>query len=104
MASHDLPAMLKFVTTKTSQSSIYYVGHSQGTLIAFAEFSRNKELAKMVKKFFALGPVVTAGHLKSPIRYLAFFSPEIEVLNITMFNLLLLIVTNFGTKHWGASD
>ena len=91
MASHDLPAMLKFVATKTSQSSIYYVGHSQGTLIAFAEFSRNKELAKMVKKFFALGPVATVGHIKSPIKLLAYFSHEIEVLNITMFNLLLLI-------------
>ena len=79
MAGHDLPAMLKFVTTKTSQSSIYYGAHSQGTLMAFAEFSRNKELAKMVKKFFALGPVATVGHMESPIKYLASFSTEIEV-------------------------
>ena len=58
----------------------------------------------MVKKFFALGPVATVGHIESPIKYLAFFSPEIEVLNITMFNLLLFILTNFGTKHWGTCD
>ena len=96
MASHDLPAMLKFVTTKTSQSSIYYAGHSQGTLMAFAGFSRNKELAKMVKKFFALAPVATVGHIEGPLKYLSFFSPEIAVLNITMFNFLLLIETNFG--------
>ena len=80
MARHDLPAMLKFVLAKTSQPSLYYVGHSQGTLIAFAEFSRNKELAKVVKKFFALGPVATVGHMNSPIKYLAHFIPEIQVL------------------------
>ena len=85
MARYDLPAMLKFVMTKTKQSSIYYAGHSQGTLIAFAEFSRNKELAKSVKKFYALGPVATVGHMTSPIKYLASFTPEIQVLNTGVF-------------------
>ncbi|KAM7434347.1 hypothetical protein ABFA07_015528 [Porites harrisoni] len=80
MASQDLPAMLNFVTNKTSQSSIYYAAHSQGTLMAFAEFSRNKELAKKVKKFFAMGPVATVGHMESPIKYLADAIHEIEIL------------------------
>jgi len=80
MARYDLPAMLKFVLAKTSQPSLYYVGHSQGTLIAFAEFSRNKELAKVVKKFFALGPVATVGHMESPIKFLTHFIPELQVL------------------------
>lgn len=78
MARYDLPAMLKFVLAKTSQPSLYYAGHSQGTLIAFAEFSRNKELAKVVKKFFALGPVTTVGHMESPIKYLSYFLPEVQ--------------------------
>ncbi|CAH3018896.1 unnamed protein product [Porites evermanni] len=80
MASEDLPAMLNFVTNKTSQSSIYYAAHSQGTLMAFAEFSRNKELAKKVKKFFAMGPVATVGHMESPIKYLADWIHEIKFL------------------------
>ena len=79
MASQDLPAMLNFVTNKTSQSSIYYAAHSQGTLMAFAEFSRNKELAKKVKKFFAMAPVATVGHMESPIKYLAVWIREIKV-------------------------
>ena len=79
MARYDLPAMLKFVTRKTSQPSVYYVGHSQGTAIAFAEFSRNKVVAKMVKRFFALAPVVYLGHLVSPLRYLTDLLPVIEV-------------------------
>ncbi|XP_073257563.1 lysosomal acid lipase/cholesteryl ester hydrolase-like isoform X1 [Porites lutea] len=80
MASQDLPAVLNFVTNKTSQSSIYYAAHSQGTTMAFAEFSRNKELAKKVKKFFAMGPVATVGHMESPIKYLADAIDEIEIL------------------------
>lgn len=79
MARYDLPAMLKFVTTKTSQPSLYYVGHSQGTSIAFAEFSRNKVVSKMVKKFFALAPVVHLGNLEGALRYLIDFTPVIEV-------------------------
>lgn len=90
MARYDLPAMLKFVLAKTSQPSLYYAGHSQGTLIGFAEFSRNKELAKVVKKFFALGPVATVGYMESPIKYLAAFLPELEVLYIIFNDLALL--------------
>ncbi|XP_068671832.1 gastric triacylglycerol lipase-like [Montipora foliosa] len=75
MARFDLPAMLKFVTTKTSQASVYYIGHSQGTTIAFAEFSRNGEVAKMVKKYFALAPVAHVGNIESPIKYLTDFMP-----------------------------
>lgn len=94
MARYDLPAMLKFVMTKTKQSSIYYAGHSQGTLIAFAEFSRNKELAKSVKKFYALGPVATVGHMTSPIKYLASFTPEIQDL-FEIFGIRDFLPSNF---------
>ena len=92
MARYDLPAMLKFVLSKTSQPSLFYVGHSQGTLIAFAEFSRNKELAKMVKKFFALGPVTTVGHMESPIKYLAYLTPELQVMNSPQWPVFTITV------------
>ena len=88
MARYDLPAMLTFVLAKTSQQSLYYAGHSQGTLIAFAEFSRNKTWAKVVKKFFALAPVATVGYMKSPIKYLAHFIPELEVLYSFLYSCL----------------
>ena len=79
MAKYDLPAMLNFVLKKTQQPSLYYVGHSQGTLIAFAELSRNVDLSNKVKAFFALGPVTTVGNMESPIKYLSYFVPELEV-------------------------
>ena len=87
MARFDLPAMLKFVTTKTSQASVYYIGHSQGTTIAFAEFSRNGEVAKMVKKYFALAPVAHVGNIESPIKYLTDFMPFAQVSIIINFHL-----------------
>ena len=79
MVKYDLPAMLKFVTAKTSKSSLYYVGHSQGTAIGFAGFSRNEEMAKMVKTFFALAPVTTVAYAKGPLKLLAQNSIEISV-------------------------
>ena len=79
MVKYDLPAMLKFVTGKTSQSSLYYVGHSQGTAIGFAGFSRNEEMAKMVKTFFALAPVTTVAYAKGPLKLLVENSVEISV-------------------------
>lgn len=84
MVKYDLPAMLKFVTAKTSQSSVYYVGHSQGTAIGFAGFSRNEEMAKMVKTFFALAPVTTVAYAKGPLKLLAQNPIEISMVHIML--------------------
>ena len=79
MASLDLPAVINHIKKATKQDDMYYVGHSQGTMIAFAEFSSNHELGKSIKKFFALGPVSYLGHMKSPLKYLADVIPELKV-------------------------
>ena len=79
MANFDLPAVLAYIKENTKQEQLYYVGHSQGTMIAFAEFSSNQELAKSVKRFFALGPVSYLGNMESPLKYLADLVPELKV-------------------------
>ena len=79
MARYDLPAMLEYVLQTTSQTSLHYVGHSQGTTMGFAEFSTNKELAGKVAKFYALAPVATIGHAKSPLFLLGMNSMTIKV-------------------------
>ena len=46
MAAYDLPAMVDYVLNITKKEHLYYVGHSQGTMMAFAGLSENEELRK----------------------------------------------------------
>ncbi|XP_022238775.1 gastric triacylglycerol lipase-like isoform X1 [Limulus polyphemus] len=80
MALLDLPAMIDFVLNKTGKNQLLYVGHSQGTLTAFALLSEKTEYNKKVKTLFALAPVATVGYIKSPIKYLAPYTNDIEML------------------------
>ncbi|XP_043841446.1 lysosomal acid lipase/cholesteryl ester hydrolase-like [Dromiciops gliroides] len=73
MAKNDLPAVIDFILNKTGQEQVYYVGHSQGTTIAFIAFSSLPQLAKKIKLFFALGPVATVKFSTSPMAKLAYF-------------------------------
>ncbi|XP_032738937.1 lipase member K isoform X2 [Lontra canadensis] len=77
MAGYDLPATIDFIVEKTGQERIYYVGHSQGTTIAFIAFSTNPELAKRIKIFFALAPVITVKYTQSPMKKFKTLSREV---------------------------
>uniref|UniRef100_A0A6P8IGI2 Lipase n=1 Tax=Actinia tenebrosa TaxID=6105 RepID=A0A6P8IGI2_ACTTE len=78
MAKYDLPAMINYVTKVTGQPTLYYAGHSQGTMIGFIEYGRNPELIKKVKAFYALAPVSTVTYMKGALKYLSYFTPELE--------------------------
>lgn len=80
MAEYDIPAVIDFILAKTGQRDLFYVGHSQGTLIAFAMLSENPDMAKKIKLFVALGPVTAPYHMISPIKYLVHFPDEIMYL------------------------
>ncbi|XP_040310185.1 lipase member K isoform X3 [Herpailurus yagouaroundi] len=77
MANYDLPATINFIAEKTGQERLYYVGHSQGTTIAFIAFSTNPELAKRIKIFFALAPVITVKYTQSPMKKLTTLSRKV---------------------------
>ncbi|KAF3823904.1 hypothetical protein GH733_006908, partial [Mirounga leonina] len=77
MANYDLPATINFIVKKTGQEQLYYVGHSQGTTIAFIAFSTNPELAKRIKIFFALAPVITVKYTQSPMKKFTILSREV---------------------------
>lgn len=62
MAEYDLPAMLNHALNVSGEKKLFYVGHSQGTLIGFTGFSSNPQLASKVRMFFALAPVYTVGY------------------------------------------
>ena len=58
MAKYDLPTIINFVKNRDKVEKIYYVGHSQGTLIFFISYMNNPEfLENNIAKFVALGTV-----------------------------------------------
>ncbi len=71
MAKYDLPAMVDFILNTTGHKQISYVGHSQGTTIAFAGLSISKDLQSKINLFVALAPVANASHMTSALRLLA---------------------------------
>jgi len=61
IAKFDIPAMVDCALWKSGEEQLYYAGHSQGSMVMFAESSEDPEFGKKIKKFFALGPVTTVG-------------------------------------------
>ncbi|XP_036064057.1 lipase member K isoform X1 [Onychomys torridus] len=100
MAKYDLPATINLILEKSGQKELFYVGHSQGTTIAFIAFSTNPELAKKIKLFFALAPVVTVKHTRSPMKKLTTLSRQaVKVLfGNKMFSTHTLLEHFIATK------
>ena len=71
--------MLDRALQVSQQDQLYYVGHSQGTVMGFAGFTANETLAAKVKKFFALAPVSTVKHISGLLYYISKFYKEVEV-------------------------
>lgn len=84
MAKYDLPAMVNYALNTTGQKQLFYVGHSEGTMMIFAGLSENKSLNKKIRTAFALAPVARLEHASSPITYLSEFESEIKA----FFNLM----------------
>ena len=80
MAKYDIPSTIEYILKATGQPQLFYIGHSQGTLIGFGSFSLHRELAKKVKLFIALAPVATLGNIEESLRVLADVTAAIKVL------------------------
>jgi len=79
MAKYDLPAMIDYALEHSGQKQLYYVGHSQGTMMIFAGLGENKDLQDKIKLAFALAPVARVKHIYSPIKYLSYFDGAIKM-------------------------
>ena len=71
-ALYDLPAMIKFIKSKTGGKKMSYIGHSQGSTIFFMLVMNNTSLAEESFEHFAsLGTVPNIAHTDfSPIEFL----------------------------------
>ncbi|KRT84017.1 hydrolase, partial [Oryctes borbonicus] len=79
MGIYDLPASLNYVSNITKQGGeIIYIGHSMGTTMFFIFSSMFPKEASLIKIMVAFAPVAYMTHLKSPVRYFAPFSKDME--------------------------
>lgn len=74
----DLPAMVNFALKETGNEKLYYIGHSQGTLIMFARLAEDPSFNDKIHQFVALGPVFSLKALKSPLRHWAHLYETLE--------------------------
>ena len=64
LAHIDLPAMIDYALNMTNQTQLYYIAHSQGTTIAFANMATSQGLASKIKKIYALAPINSLKHVR----------------------------------------
>nr|XP_027062872.1 triacylglycerol lipase 2-like [Coffea arabica] len=87
LAAYDLPASIQFVNDFTGQK-LHYVGHSQGTLIALASFSKG-QLVDKLRSAALLSPIGFLGEMTSPLARIgveSFISQALYWLGINEFN------------------
>ncbi|XAR55315.1 Triacylglycerol lipase [Bertholletia excelsa] len=65
LMAYDLPATFQYVHDQTEQN-LHYVGHSLGTLIALASFSRG-QLIDILRSAALLSPIAYVGQMTSPL-------------------------------------
>jgi len=84
MAQYDLPASIDYVLQVSGFEKLTYIGHSEGTIQAFAGFlNPNFDAAAKVNLFVALAPVAYVANIGSLlIKALADFDTD------TVFNIL----------------
>jgi pimeloyl-ACP methyl ester carboxylesterase len=61
MALIDFPANINYITTFTSTPKLSYVGHSEGTIQAFAGLISDPSIANKLNVYIALAPVAFVG-------------------------------------------
>nr|XP_027187780.1 triacylglycerol lipase 2-like isoform X2 [Cicer arietinum] len=88
LVAYDLPATFQYVHDQTGQK-LHYVGHSQGTLVALAAFSKDQLLDKL-RSAALLCPIAYVGQMTSPLAKNAaenFIAESLYKLGIFEFSL-----------------
>jgi pimeloyl-ACP methyl ester carboxylesterase len=72
----DLPSVISFILNTTKQSKLFYIGHSQGTMMGFGGYA-DPNLASKIRLFVALAPVAYVANIEaSLLKYLANFNAD----------------------------
>ena len=94
MAQYDLPSIVNYAKQRDQVEKVYYIGHSQGTLIYFLSYMNNPEfLEKNIEKFIALGTVPNVNN--APHVLIKLFEKS-KILNILPFKNFLTFPKDIG--------
>lgn len=66
-AFHDIPDSIDYILNTTSQTSLSYIGFSQGTAQAFASLSTHPQLNERVNVFIGLAPAMAPSGLQNGV-------------------------------------
>lgn len=67
IAKFDVPANIDYILKYTNQSSLFYVGYSQGCTVLLILLSSKLEYNSKIKKAVLLSPVAFMGHIPCTI-------------------------------------
>ena len=87
MGKYDIPAMIDKIIEKTGEEKIFYIGHSMGTTGFMAMANDRPQYQKHIHLATFLAPVAFVEHMASPIKYLAPFVNEVEVIKYFIHNV-----------------
>jgi len=73
IVKYDIDAHFDKILKVTGQKKIYYMGHSQGTLIMFAKLASDPDFSERINRAFMLAPVGNVKNIKGLFKYLADF-------------------------------
>jgi len=76
-SKYDFPAMINYILNKTGQEKLYYVGHSQGSVMAHAGLVETPELQSKIKVYFALAPISRMNHVNGDVKSMASWESEL---------------------------
>uniref|UniRef100_A0A383W053 Lipase n=1 Tax=Tetradesmus obliquus TaxID=3088 RepID=A0A383W053_TETOB len=66
LAQHDLPASIRYSMAVSGQSSLVYIGYSQGTMIGLAALASQPQLAASISLAVLIAPVAFTTAMTSP--------------------------------------
>ena len=81
MGKYDVPATLaKVQEVKGATTQLTYIGHSMGTTMFWVALQENPELTSNIEHMIGLGPVAKVSNMISPLRHLAPWIHELQIL------------------------
>ncbi len=77
----DIPDMIDYITSRTGQRRMHYIGHSQGTTAFFVMCAERPAYNDRIISAHMLAPIAFMKNLKSPfVRSAAFFLNTLDVI------------------------